>query len=261
MTAFPTLFVSHGAPTLALDGSPAHRFLREYGERLGRPEAVLAVTAHWETPAPVLGAAHRPETVHDFFGFPEALYRLRYEAPGAPTLAENAARRLAEAGFEAALDARRGLDHGTWVPLLLLYPEADVPVAQISVQPFAGPAHHLALGRALAPLREEGVLILGSGAATHNLAAFGGKRADAPPAPWAAEFAEWLAETIAEGQIEALLDYRTRAPHAARNHPTEEHILPLYVALGAAGGNGCGRRIHASFAHGVLAMDVYAFEC
>jgi 4,5-DOPA dioxygenase extradiol len=248
----PSLFVSHGAPTLALDEVPARRFLTGLEGRVGRPKAILAVSAHWETAAPTVNAPAVNETIHDFGGFPEALYRLRYPAPGAPALAD----RVIEL-TGAAIDRARGLDHGAWVPLLLAWPDADIPVAQLSIQSAAGPAHHLRLGRALAPLREEGVLVLGTGSFTHNLREldWGGSGAAEPA--WATRFAEWVDRALVEDRLDELLDYRRLAPEAARNHPTEEHFLPLFVALGAGGK---AERLHASATMGSLRMDAYAFR-
>jgi 4,5-DOPA dioxygenase extradiol len=199
----------------------------------------------------------QPQTIHDFSGFPRALYQLAYPAPGAPELAQRAVGLLAQAGIDAALDNSWGLDHGAWVPLMLMYPAADIPVLQIALQPQRGPDHHFELGRALAPLRDEGVLILGSGGATHNLRELGAP--DSPPPAWAVEFSAWLNDTITAGQTDALLNYRRLAPHAARNHPTEEHLLPLFVAAGAAS-TGRGRQVHTSTTYGSLMMDAYAFD-
>ncbi len=263
MSALPSLFVSHGSPTVALDPTPAHHFLRSLGERIGRPRATLCISAHWETTAPAVTASSQPPTIHDFGGFPDALYALRYPAPGDPELAAALIARLAAAGIEAGTDPDRGLDHGAWIPLLLMYPEADIPVLQLSVQTALGPRHHLALGAALAPLREEGVLVMGSGALTHNLAdALGRLRAGAtatgdPPPDWAVAFDDWVREVVEGGDLEALADYRERAPFATTAHPTEEHFLPLFVA--AAAGGGRGHRLHHSFEFGSIAMDVYAF--
>lgn len=259
MTALPALFVSHGSPMIAITETPASLFLKGLAQELPQPEAILCVSAHWESARPRLSAAPQPGMIYDFYGFPEHLYRLEYPAPGDPDLAKEAARLLSEAGFDPELDAARGYDHGAWVPLQLIYPAASIPVAQLSVQPDLGPAHHLALGRALRPLREEGVLILGSGNVTHNLREFRGQAVDAPAADWAEGFAEWLAEAVAEDRETDLLAYRETAPHAVRNHPSEEHFLPFYVALGAATPGTPGRRLHRSMEHGVLAMDAYAF--
>lgn len=259
MARFPALFVSHGPPTIVTDDSPARHFLAALGAELGRPEAVLAVSAHWESAAPTVSTAPRPATIHDFYGFPPALYEMVYPAPGAPEVAERAAALLEAAGLAAGRDPARGLDHGAWTPLALLYPEADVPVAQLSIQTPRGPGHHHRVGAALRALADEGVLILGSGNLTHNLGALRGDPPDAPAPPWVAEFAEWMAAAIAAGRLEELLDYRRRAPHGARNHPSEDHLLPLFTALGAGTPGTPGERLHASTLYGVLAMDAYLF--
>ncbi len=255
----PSLFVSHGAPTLPLSASPARDFLAGLAATLPRPRAIVVASAHWETAEPAVGAAAHPETIHDFRGFPPALYRLTYPAPGDPGLAERVRGLLAEAGFAAHLDPARGLDHGAWVPLLLAYPAADVPVVQVSLQPRLGPQHHLHLGTALALLRAEDVLVLGSGSWTHDLGRFRGQAEDAPAAPDVTAFAEWMDAAVRAGRIDDLLEYRARAPYAAENHPTEEHLLPLFVALGAAGLNAPARRLHASAMFSMLRMDAYAF--
>jgi 4,5-DOPA dioxygenase extradiol len=254
---FPAVFVSHGAPTLALEDGAAHQFLRGYGAALGRPRAIVVASAHWETAAAAVCAVAQPQTIHDFSGFPRALYQLAYPASGAPELAQRVVDLCTQTGIAAALDKSWGLDHGAWVPLMLMYPAADIPVLQIALQPQRGPDHHFELGRALAPLRDEGVLILGSGGATHNLRELGAP--DSPPPAWAVEFSAWLNDTITAGQTDALLNYRRLAPHAARNHPTEEHLLPLFVAAGAAS-TGRGRQVHTSTTYGSLMMDAYAFD-
>ncbi|HSO07922.1 MAG TPA: class III extradiol ring-cleavage dioxygenase [Pelomicrobium sp.] len=258
MQRLPTVFVSHGAPTLPLEAIPARDFLAALGEELPRPRAVLAVSAHWLADNPAVSAAPQPETIHDFHGFPAELYQLRYPARGDTVVAERVRALLDGAGFAAAVDGGRGLDHGAWVPLMLMYPGADVPVIQLALQPSRGPAHHLRLGAALAPLRDEGVLILGSGGATHNLREFRGRAPADALEDYAAAFAHWLAQAVECGDRAALGDYRQLAPHAVRNHPTEEHLLPLHVTAGAA--YGPGRRIHASASYGVLAMDAYRFD-
>ncbi len=257
MADLPSLFISHGAPTLAVEPGATHDFLKQLGAQVGPPKAVLCISAHWATRQPMVSAAAQPATIHDFSGFPEALYRLQYAAPGAPKLAVAIAERLSAAGLVCELNPSRGLDHGAWNPLLLMYPAAEVPVLQLSVQPRLGPAHHLALGRALAPLRQEGVLILGSGSATHNLWEMISPQ-DALAVAWAKEFASWLTEAVTQGRVEDLVQYRQLAPHAARNHPTDEHLLPLFVALGA-GAAAQGQLLHDSFTYGVLSMAAYAF--
>lgn len=259
-----SLFVSHGAPTLVASDTPARHFLSGLGGEIGRPRAILVASAHWETEAPRITAAERPETIHDFRGFPAALYEIEYPAPGDPALAEKVAEALRSAGFEATTDATRGLDHGAWVPLKLSHPDAEVPVLQLSLQPRLGTAHHLALGRALSALTAQGVIVVGSGSATHNLSAFRGHAVDAAPPDWVSAFADWLAQRVEAGNWQALIDYRDLAPEAVRNHPTEEHYLPLLVALGAAfGANGeipSARLLHRSYTFSVLAMDAYGFS-
>ncbi|HKV98093.1 MAG TPA: class III extradiol ring-cleavage dioxygenase [Gammaproteobacteria bacterium] len=252
MPALPTLFISHGSPMLAVDESqPAHGFLRNLGGTLPRPEAILVISAHWETAAPRVNGAVHLDTIHDFYGFPEPLYELRYPAPGNHALAKDVARQL---GPPAGVDLVRGLDHGAWVPLLLMYPKHDIPVLQLSLQTPLGPAHHLKIGEALKPLREQGVLILASGGATHNLREYFHASDDHKPYE---DFADWLHDTLTRGDHEALLNYRQRAPQAAHCHPTEEHFLPLFAALGAGGPK--VRRLHHSFDR-TLCMDAYIFE-
>jgi 4,5-DOPA dioxygenase extradiol len=261
MEPLPSLFISHGSPMLALDRTPAHAFLLNLGKTLPRPAAILVASAHWEsTGGPAVSLAPHPETIHDFGGFPKPLYDIEYPAAGAPAVAEHAARLLAQEGFDVKASHSRGLDHGAWVPLRLMYPDAEFPVFQVSVMRDAAPAEHERMGRALAALREEGVLIIGSGSLTHNLSEFRGQGVNAPVPAWASEFGAWMHAMLENGRRDALLDYRRQAPHAERNHPSEEHLLPLFVAMGAAGERARAERIHASFEYGVLAMDVYAFS-
>lgn len=258
--AFPSVFVSHGAPTLVLENSPTNGFLRRLGEELGRPTAVLCASAHWEASRPAATGAASPPTIHDFYGFPRQLYEVRYSAPGDPALASRVVELLARAGISAEVDPARGLDHGAWVPLKLMYPAADIPAVQVAVQSALGADRHLALGRALRPLRDEGVLILGSGGATHNLREFGRYAADAPPVDYASAFDAWLVEAVTEGRADELVHYRERAPEARRNHPTPEHFLPLFIPLGAAGEGARGRTLHRAFEYGVLSMAAFAWD-
>jgi 4,5-DOPA dioxygenase extradiol len=257
MTQQDALFVSHGSPMLALQDGPAHQFLKGMERKLDGVTGILVASAHWETAEIQISTAEYPETIHDFSGFPRALYELRYPAPGAPALARRAQQALSEGGVSAALHPSRGLDHGAWVPLSLMRPAADIPVAQISIQPHRTPAHHLAVGAALATLRAEGVLILASGSITHNLREFRGQETDAPATPWAERFAEWVAEKAEAGDLDALVNFEAEAPEAARNHPSTEHFLPLFVALGAGAKGGVIKRLHKSFTHGILSMDAY----
>ncbi len=245
----------------ALMDSPARHFLEGFGHLLPRPTAILVASAHWETAAPEVNSVALNATIHDFYGFPKALFELVYPAPGAPEMAARVAGLLREAGFSPRLDTARGLDHGAWVPLLLAYPAADIPVLQLSIQTALGPRHHLAVGAALRTLRDAGVLVIGSGSFTHDLRRFrGGVALDAPETPDVTAFADWMDEHILAADTEGLADYRRLAPHAADEHPTEEHLLPLHVALGAAGPGFRAERLHSSVGFGFLRMDTYAFR-
>jgi 4,5-DOPA dioxygenase extradiol len=260
MTRLPSLYVSHGSPMTALQPGATGARLAELAATLPHPRAIVVASAHYLARSPRVGGAAQPETIHDFGGFPPALYHLRYPAPGDPTLADEVAQRLEDAGLPAAVDASRGLDHGVWVPLRLMYPAADIPVVPLSIEPHGGPAHQLAVGRALAPLREDGVLVIGSGSITHNLhdlaAGYGAER----EAPYVQPFIRWIEQRLTEGDTAALLDYRRQAPFAERAHPTDEHLLPLFVALGAAGEGARALRLDAGIDLGILAMDIYRFD-
>ena len=276
MYRLPTLFLSHGSPMHAVESGVAGLAWQGLAQGLPRPRAVLMVSAHWETSTPMLTGGERPETIHDFGGFPQELYALRYPAPGSPGVAQQAATLLRQAGLPASVNGCRGFDHGAWVPLLRLYPRHDVPVVQLSVQPSLGPGHHLRVGEALAPLASDGVLVIGSGHVTHNLrdwmtqgrapGAGDGGRAAKPgavgvaPLPYVVEFSDWLEDRLTHDDREAVLDYRERGPSAARAHPTEEHFLPLFVAWGAAGEGARARRVHRSIDAAALSMDAYRFD-
>lgn len=232
MRRLPTLFISHGAPTFALEPGLAGPRLTALGRSLPQPEAVLVVSPHWMTPSPRVGTSEQPETIHDFGGFDPALYRLSYPARGHAALARRAIERLAQAGWPAQADARRGLDHGAWVPLLHLFPEARVPVFQVSLPSRLDAEGAWAFGQALAPLAEDGVLLLGSGSLTHNLHEFRGTHG--PDEPYVQAFAAWVREAAEQGDRTRLLRTLDDAPQARRAHPTTEHFWPLLVAAGAA---------------------------
>lgn len=259
MTALPAVFITHGSPTMPLDPCPARDFFAGLGGLLPRPRAILCLSAHWESQRPGVSAHPEPPTIHDFYGFPEDLHRMQYPAPGAPDLAVRVGELLDGAGPGCDLDPDRGLDHGAWAPLRLAWPEADIPVAQLSVQTRLGPQHHLDLGRALRPLREEGVLLLASGSATHNLRDFGRYPLDAPPVPYAAAFAAWLDDAVACGDRRALAAALDEAPEARRNHPSPEHYYPLLVAAGAGADDRGGDRLHDSYTYGVFYMGAWSF--
>ena len=259
MSKMPSLFISHGSPEMAVRPSPAHNFLSGFAAELPRPRSILVVSAHWETAHPMVASGAAPATVYDFRGFDPQLRLIDYAAPGDPETAKRAADLLKMAGFPTSLDEHRGRDHGVWAPLHLLYPDHEIPVIQVSMQPDADAAYHLRLGRALQPLRDEGVLIIGSGSMTHNLSAFRGQPVDAPVPTWVADFTTWMERELTSTHPETTVAYREAAPFAAENHPEAEHILPLFVALGATLPREPIRRVHASVEHGVLAMDVYRF--
>jgi 4,5-DOPA dioxygenase extradiol len=256
----PALFVSHGSPTLPLERGPAVDFLKNLGGELDRPKAILSVSAHWDTDHPMVSSAKNPETIYDFYGFPPELYRIRYPAPGAPQLAGRVADLLQQKGMKTDIDPGRGLDHGAWTSLYLMYPEADIPVTQLSIQSHLGPAHHVKLGEALRPLRDEGVLVMASGGATHNLGELRYHRGSNVPQQWTAEFNEWLADALLARRENDLVNYRKRAPHAVRNHPTDEHLIPLFVAVGAGDPGTAPKRLHSSISSGVISMDAYRFD-
>lgn len=256
------LFISHGAPSLVIENSAAKTFLESYGRTLKKPRAVVIASAHFTTGQPTVSGDERPAMIYDFRGFAPELYQMVYPAPGDPLVAIKVAGLLDAAGLAPVVVRERGYDHGAWAPLMLLYPKADVPVIELSVQPHQSPAHHFAVGRALASLKDEDILVIGSGSATHNLHEYfrGGYPAAAQPPAWVTEFGDWLRDRIESGAVDDLLAYRALAPYAKENHPTDEHLLPLFIALGAAGPRARGLRIHTSHEHGVLMMDAYVFQ-
>ena len=251
----PVVFVSHGAPDALLNAPDAVACWRDIGQQLARPKAVLVVSAHWEARRPTASLSGAPPTVHDFSGFDPALQRLHYPAPGAPALAERAVALLSAAGIAADLHPSRGLDHGAWTPLMAMFPQANVPVTQLSLVQHTDAASHYSLGQALAPLRDEGMLILASGAITHN---FGWLTRDGQvPLPQALQFSDWVAQRLATHDVPGLLAYRSGSlGHEA--HPTEEHFLPLFVALGAAHADPL-TRYQPHFTYGNFSMDAYVW--
>jgi len=249
----PALFVSHGAPSLPFDDVPARDFLRGLGQAIGKPRAILIASAHWDTEVPQANSVAVNDTIHDFGGFPQALYDLRYPAPGDALLA-----REVTALTGGKVDTMRGLDHGAWVPLMLMYPQGDIPVVQVSVQSRKGAAHHIALGRSLARLRQDNVLVMGSGGFVHNLRQIAPR--GSPEPDWSREFSDWMHDRLMAGDEAALADYRKLAPHAAQAQPTEDHFMPLFVALGAGGETPKAARLHSSATFGSLRMDAYSFS-
>ncbi len=252
-----SLFLSHGAPDLLFADVPARAFLSGLAAIVPRPRAIVVASAHWTTRDVAVDASRTPRTIHDFGGFSPDLQRFEYPAAGDPKLAADIVKGLHERDLPARA-IERGLDHGAWVPLALAWPRADVPVVQVSLQPERGTTHHLQLGRALGAIVGDDVLVMGSGSATHDLGALGTPGSTAPE--WVTRFDEWLTDAVTRGDEEALVDYRARAPFAAENHPTEEHFLPLLVALGAAGAGARGRLLHSSLTYGVLSMSAFRFD-
>lgn len=258
MTKQKTYFISHGAPTLIIENIAARDFLLSLGKKIPKPNAILMVSAHWETHVPTLNKVEINQTIHDFYGFPPQLYQMQYNPNGAPELADEIADILSNAGLKVDIDNSRGLDHGAWVPLKLMYPAMDIPVLQLSIQSNLGTGHHYELGRALSNLREKNIIIIASGSFTHNLREIkwqGGEEDE-----WSIQFSQWFHNNLIEGKTCDLLSYRRLAPFAQKAHPTDEHLLPIYVALGAAGQNAKATRIHQSTTLGNLHMDAYSFE-
>ena len=261
MARMPAIFISHGMPSMAIEPGPTASFLSRLPRGFPQPRAIVCVSAHLEGSQALVTADARPETLHDFGGFAPALYAMHYPAPGDPVLADQIVSHLAASGIRAEPLADRGLDHGAWVPLSRMYPHADIPVVQLSVQTDETPAYHLALGRALSPLRDDNILILGSGGATHDLAAMAGHRRDDPPTAYAEAFDRWLETAVTAGNAEALANYRQYAPEADRNHPyPAEHFLPLLVTAGAASMDDRAARLHRHFEYGVLSLAAYRWD-
>ena len=258
----PTLFVSHGAPLFALDAGATGPALARWGQALRAQfpglRGVVVMSPHWMARGVRVTTGAQPATWHDFGGFPPELYALQYPAPGSPALAQQVLDLLAAAGVAAHGDAQRPFDHGAWVPLMHLFPQADVPVVQVALPVGAGPAEVYAMGAALRSLRSQGVLVVGSGSMTHNLAEFfGGAR---EPAPYVLEFSRWIEDALARGDLKALLNYRSQAPHAARAHPTDDHFLPFFFALGAAGDDLRANYLSREVMYSMLAMDAFSLH-
>ena len=261
MNRLPTLFVPHGAPTFALDPGAAGAVMIDVAAALPKPLAIVIISPHWDTDVVSVGSAETLATIHDFYGFPQALYELIYPATGSLKASHEVIAAIAEAGLPVVEVPSQGLDHGAWIPLRLMFPNADVPVIPVSVQSHLGVQGAYTLGRALAPLVGQGFLVIGSGNTTHNLGDYRSARQNGGKAPaYVHTFPDWLGEKIMQHDISALLDYRQQAPDAMRAHPSDEHLQPLYVALGAAGHMPHIERLHTGISDYVLAMDAYAFH-
>ncbi|KAI3435436.1 LigB domain-containing protein [Psidium guajava] len=256
-----TFFISHGSPMMSIDESiQARHFLSSWKDAVlpQRPKAILMISGHWDTKDPSVNVVPRNDTIYDFYNFPKPMYELKYPAPGAPELAKRVKELLLASGFKRVNeDTKRGLDHGAWVPLMFMYPEADVPVCQLSIQSDRDGTYHYNLGKALVPLKEEGVLIVGSGSTTHNLRDI--HSGDAPVPSWASEFDAWLKDALLGGRYEDVNHYDEIAPHAKKAHPWPDHFYPLHVAMGAAGVNAKAKLIHHSWSNGTLSYASYEF--
>lgn len=251
----PSLFISHGAPSIAIEDDDFTRAVAAYGTTLAAARGVAIVSAHWQARDPRVNAVAQPETMYDFGGFDESLYRIRYEAPGDPTLA----RQIAALLGDAALEEARGWDHGLWVPLRILLPDARVPIVEIA-QPYpTTPAALMRIGAALAPLRDRGIAIIGSGGIVHNLRAIHRDDKNAAVDHWAKEFDDWFAKQLALRDFATLSRYRELAPHADRAVPTPEHFEPLFVTLGASRHDDTLTTIYEGFHYGNLSMRTFAF--
>lgn len=264
MAKMPTLFVSHGGPNVVTDPSDARTFLTQLSTHVPRPSAIVINSAHFEAPGPAVVRDPTPGMIYDFSGFAPELHEMIYPAPGNPALADTVLDLLAAAGHKPAPLEQRGYDHGTWNPLILAFPDADIPVVQVSTDPGRDAAWHHSVGAALEPLRDEGVLIIGSGHITHNLREVIGIMRGQPGTPefpdYVAAFTDWFHGVLSKGRTDDLRNWRANAPFVSENHPTDEHLLPIFTAYGAAGEGAKGERIHASTQmEGAFAWDAYRF--
>lgn len=252
------LFISHGAPTLPLENSPTRHFLEQLGKTLHRPRAIVVVSAHWESTMPMVNLAAKPDTMHDFGGFPAVLYTLRYPASTDLTLAADVVDRLRQTGLQVGTTDQRSLDHGMWTPLMLMYPQADIPLVMVSLPHGASAATFFQMGRALRALRDDNVMIIGSGSYTHNLWQL--SQDGAAPASWTAEFAHWMDQALLENRQQDILDWKQLAPHAKENHPSDEHFNPLLVVMGAGSDTVPPVKLHDDWRMGALSMACWSFD-
>jgi 4,5-DOPA dioxygenase extradiol len=244
---------------MPLEDIPARKFLKELGTHFYKAKAVLCISAHWATSIPTVNALKWPETIHDYYGFPEELYKMEYHAPGHPELAQHVAEIIQAADIPCHIDGQRGLDHGTWVPLMLMFPQANIPVIQLSIQQHLDPSQHLEVGRAIEGLRSENILIMGSGGAVHPLG-YAGARFVGEPNEWALKFDQWLTDAVTRGDEHLLTNYQQQAPYPERAHPYPDHYMPLISAFAAAGEGAKGSVIHHSWS-GDLGLAAYQFQC
>ncbi len=254
------LFVPHGAPTFAIDPGAAGAAMSQVANVLPTPRAIIVVSPHWDTSIPTVSTAKQLETIYDFHGFPNALYSIKYPATGCPEGAQEVVAALQKRFPQVAIDPTRGLDHGAWTPLRQMFPEADIPIIPVSIQSRAGTAHALAMGEALQELTQKGFLLIASGNITHNLGDYqmAAMRAGQTP-PYVQVFADWVQAQLNAKRLQNLIDYRQHSPEGVRSHPTEDHLLPLFVALGAAGKDATAQAFYRGISSHVIAMDGYQF--
>lgn len=262
----PSIFISHGAPDLVLQKSDASDFLKKLSTQITPPKAIVIASAHHETRGVEIVSDPSPETIYDFGGFDPKMYELVYPAKGDPKLATQVHSLLKNAGIEGNLNSSRGFDHGVWSPLMLIWPEANIPIVQVSIDPSKDARYHFELGKALAPLRDDDILVIGSGHITHNLqVVFSAMRRgimDPTMALKVTDFTNWFYEQFKTGNVDEILDWKNKAPYPQENHPTDEHLMPLFFAYGAASGkeSPTAERIHSSTQLGSFAYDVYKFD-
>jgi len=256
----PSLFLSHGSPMMALEQSETTQFFNQLGKELPQPKAIVIFSAHYDRLGPVtITSGHTLTTIHDFYGFPQSLYDVNYSANGAPELAQKAAGLLNESGIPAQLDPTQGLDHGAWTPMLFMYPNKNIPIIQVSINSAMDAVFHFEIGRSLRPLREQGILFVGSGGISHNLREIFAPRQDLQRVEKVNQFTQWVSEELAAGNVDNLLDYLNKGPHARFNHPTPDHYLPLPCILGTSYEDEIGKVLHRAMDLEILALDAYGF--
>lgn len=254
------VFVPHGAPTFALDPGAAGAAMSQLARQLSTPRAIIVVSPHWDTAVPTVSTATQLETIYDFYGFPEALYRIKYPATGCPEGAQEVVAALQKRFDHVATDPTRGLDHGAWTPLRQMFPDADIPIIAVSNQSHAGTAHALAMGEALEELTHKGFLVIGSGNITHNLGDYRMAAMQGGQTPAYVQcFADWVESELTNHHVQRMIDYRQHSREGVRSHPTEDHLLPLFVAMGAAGKDANAKAFYRGISSYVIAMDGYTF--
>lgn len=258
MAKLPAYFLSHGSPDLLIREAPAAIFLKDLSIPVKTARAILVISAHWETDIPSITGNQKPETIHDFYGFPQELYDIRYQVNGSREIAQEICDMLQEHNINAKIDKERGLDHGAWMPLCLAVPNCNIPVLQLSIQPHESAEYHYNIGKALRMFRDNGIIIIASGNITHNIrAALQGNQEDGQK--YAEAFDEWINNALTKRIDDDLLHWKQKAPHAKWNHPTDDHILPLFVILGASESEQA-KRIHQSYDYNVLSMASYVLS-